>query len=90
MAIFKLGVVHPLPQQELGEFLEELDVVLVLEELEPVIETQVLALIVEAGLPVKVLGKRTGLLPRIGDYSLELVQQAIATLTGQPYIGAPI
>jgi indolepyruvate ferredoxin oxidoreductase, alpha subunit len=89
VAIFKLGVVHPLPQQELGEFLKELDVVLVLEELEPIIETQVLALIAEAGLSVKVLGKRTGLLPRIGDYSLELVQQAIATLTGQPHLGAP-
>jgi indolepyruvate ferredoxin oxidoreductase alpha subunit len=90
LAIFKVGVVHPLPQQELRDFLKELDVVLVLEELEPIIETQLLALIAQAGLSVKVLGKRTGLLPRVGDYSLELVQQAIATLTGHPNRPAPL
>jgi len=83
VAIFKVGAVYPLPQQELRDFLKELDTVLVLEELEPIIETQLLALIAEAGLPVKVLGKRSGLLPRVGDYSLELVEQAIAKLTGR-------
>src|SRR5260370_40532551 len=83
IAIFKAGCVHPLPQQELREFLKELAVVLVLEELEPIIETAVLALIAEEGLRVKVLGKRSGLLPKVGDYSLELVEQAIAELTGR-------
>ncbi len=83
VAIFKVGAVYPLPQQELRDFLKELDTVLVLEELEPIIETQVLALIAEAGLHVKVLGKRSGLLPRVGDYSLELIEQAIVELTGR-------
>lgn len=89
IAIFKAGCVHPLPQQELRDFLKELDVVLVLEELEPIIETQVLALIAEAGLHVKVLGKRSGLLPRVGDYTLELVEQAIAKLTRRLNVVAP-
>ncbi len=80
IAIFKLGVVHPLPQEALRDFLAQVDVLLVLEELEPLIETQVLALIAEAGLHVRVLGKRTGLLPRVGDYSLELVEGAVAKL----------
>jgi len=80
IAIFKLGSVHPLPQEALRDFLAQVDVVLVLEELEPLIETQVLALIAEAGLHVRVLGKRTGLLPRVGDYSLELVEEAVAKL----------
>jgi len=81
IAILKLGVVNPLPEQELRNFLAQVDTVLVLEELEPIIETQVLALIAEAGLQVKVLGKRNKLLPRVGDYSVELVEQAIAHLT---------
>jgi len=89
IAIFKAGCVHPLPQQELRDFLKELDVVLVLEELEPIIETAVLALIAEAGLRIKVLGKRSGLLPKVGDYSLELVEQAIAELTGRSHTAAP-
>jgi len=80
IAIFKLGSVHPLPQEALRDFLAQVDVVLVLEELEPLIETQVLALIAEEGLHVRVLGKRTGLLPRVGDYSLELVEGAVAKL----------
>ena len=83
IAIFKLGSVHPLPQEALRDFLAQVDVLLVLEELEPLIETQVLALIAEAGLHVRVLGKRTGLLPRVGDYSLELVEGAVAKLIEQ-------
>ncbi len=85
--ILKLGVVNPLPQQELLEFLAHVDVALVLEELDPIIETQVMALIAEAGLKVEVLGKRNGLLPCVGDYSLELVETALANvddLAGRP------
>ena len=76
--ILKLGLVNPLPHQELRDFLAQVDVALVLEELDPLIETQVLALIAEAGLRVEVSGKRNGLLPRVGDYSLELVETALA------------
>jgi len=91
IAIFKVGCVHPLPQQELRNFLKEIDVALVLEELEPIIETAILALITEEGLQVKVLGKRSGLLPRVGDYSLEMVERAIAELTGRAHtIAEPI
>jgi indolepyruvate ferredoxin oxidoreductase alpha subunit len=85
--MLKLGVVNPLPRQELLEFLTHVDVALVLEELDPIIETQILALIAESGLKVEVLGKRSGLLPRVGDYSLELVETALASLderTGRP------
>src|SRR5215469_3595123 len=83
VAIFKIVGIHPLPQQELRDFLEGIDVALVLEELEPIIETMILALIAEEGLQVKVLGKRSGLLPRVGDYSPETVERAIAELTGR-------
>jgi indolepyruvate ferredoxin oxidoreductase alpha subunit len=89
IAIFKAGCVHPLPQQELRDFLKEIDVALVLEELEAIVETAVLALIAEEGLQVKVLGKRSGLLPRVGDYSLEMVERAIAELTGRLHATAP-
>jgi indolepyruvate ferredoxin oxidoreductase, alpha subunit len=78
VSVLKLGVVNPLPQQELLRFLEHVDVALVLEELDPIIETQIMALIAESGLQVKIFGKRNGLLPRVGDYSLELVETALA------------
>ena len=78
--VLKVGMVHPLPQQEIERFLSQVDHVVVLEELDPLIETQVLALIAENGLRVRVHGKRDGLLPRVGDYSLELIQNALAAI----------
>ena len=77
LALFKIGSVYPFPEAQLHDFLLCTDVVLVLEELEPIIETHVLALIAETGLQVKVLGKRNGLLPRVGDYTMELVEKAV-------------
>ena len=85
--VLKLGMVHPLPRQEIEHFLSQVDHVVVLEELDPLIETQVLALIAENGLSVRVHGKRDGLLPRVGDYGFELIQNALATVdarTGRP------
>lgn len=81
--VLKLGMVHPLPRQEIEQFLLQVDHVMVLEELDPLIETQVLAMIAENGLHVRVHGKRNGLLPRVGDYSLELIQNALAALDEQ-------
>jgi indolepyruvate ferredoxin oxidoreductase, alpha subunit len=83
----KLGAVNPLPKLELLDFLAHLDTALILEELDPIIETQVLALIAEAGLKVEIAGKRNGVLPRVGDYSLELIEAALAhldELAGRP------
>lgn len=77
LALFKLGAVYPLPHAELRDFLLQADIVLVLEELEPIIETQLLALVAEAGLQIKILGKRNGLLPRVGNYTVELVEKAV-------------
>ncbi|HEY6287477.1 MAG TPA: indolepyruvate ferredoxin oxidoreductase subunit alpha [Ktedonobacteraceae bacterium] len=87
ISLLKLGVVNPLPQREILDFLAHVDIALVLEELDPIIETQVMALIAEAGLKVEVSGKRNGVLPRVGDYSLELIESALAhldELTGRP------
>src|SRR5579884_612667 len=83
VAIFKLGSVYPLPAQALCDFLAPLESALVLEELEPIIETHVLALIAENGLRTRISGKRNGLLPRVGDYSVELIDMAIRNLVGQ-------
>lgn len=76
--VLKIHMVNPLPEQEMRDFLKQVDAVLVLEELEPQIETETLALIGQTGLRVQVYGKRDGLLPRVGDYSLELTQNALA------------
>lgn len=89
LALLKIGQVYPLPRSILREFLSELERVLVLEELEPLIETEVLAELAEMGHAAVVLGKRQGRLPRVGDYSVELVEQALeALLNGATEISA--
>jgi indolepyruvate ferredoxin oxidoreductase alpha subunit len=80
LAVFKLGLIHPLPREELEAFLAPLEAVLVLEELEPLIETQMAALIAEHNLRVHLLGKRSGLLPRVGEYNQAQVARALAAL----------
>ncbi|MEO7019147.1 MAG: indolepyruvate ferredoxin oxidoreductase subunit alpha [Ktedonobacteraceae bacterium] len=80
IAVLKIGQVHPLPHQLLREFLGTLERVLVLEELDPLIETEVLAELAEMGHFAVVLGKRRGDLPRVGDYSVELVAHALEAL----------
>ncbi len=80
IAILKIGQIHPLPQQLLRSFLSGLKRVLVLEELEPLIETEVLATLAELGHKATVIGKRQNGLPRVGDYTVELVAQALDLL----------
>lgn len=83
IALLKLGQVYPLPRQLVREFLGGLERVLVLEELEPLIETEVLAELAEMGQQTVVVGKRRGGLPRVGDYSLELVARGLDMLLEQ-------
>ncbi len=83
--LLKLAASYPLPEGVVAEFLAGLDRVLVVEELEPVVETAVRAL--AAGRPLAVLGKlpangRAPLLPRVGDYDVDAVAAALAAAAG--------
>lgn len=82
LAVLRLGQIYPLPRQTLRGFLQGCESVLVLEELEPMIETEVLAELAEMGQGTLVIGKRRGELPRVGDYSIELVKRALEMLLG--------
>lgn len=73
---FALGYAHPLPERQLVEFLRHLESVLVVEEIAPIIEESVNALMARYRLPTKVLGRLTGHLPRIGKLEAEHIQQA--------------
>ena len=66
VAVLKLGQIYPLPRPLLRHFLSGLERVLVLEELEPLIETEVLAELAEMGQRTAVIGKRRNNLPRVG------------------------
>lgn len=78
--ILKLGFTHPLPEKKCTEFLKECKKVLVVEELEPFLETQILALKAKNDLKAEIHGK--DLLPRCYEFDLLLVEDAIKRFAG--------
>ena len=82
--LFKLGYAHPLPERALLSFLRGLEAVLVAEEVAPFVEEGVRALVGAHGLRVKVRGRLTGHLPRVGPLEARHVERALRTLRDEP------
>lgn len=80
VTLFKVGTPYPLPEEKAGEFLNSVESVLTLEELDPVIEEQLLIL---ADGRKNILGKRTGHLPCNGEYSYDIVRDALFKYLGK-------
>ncbi|MBU0517100.1 MAG: indolepyruvate ferredoxin oxidoreductase subunit alpha [Proteobacteria bacterium] len=76
--ILKLGFTWPLPDQKIVRFLKGVDKVLVVEELEPVLETDVRALAQAKGLMVPIDGKSVKPFSRLYEYDPGMVREAIA------------
>jgi indolepyruvate ferredoxin oxidoreductase alpha subunit len=74
---FKLGTLFPLPRRRLVAFLGACERVLVLEENEPFVEGQLLALAHEEGLSCRILGKRRGHVAREGELFRWQIQEAL-------------
>jgi indolepyruvate ferredoxin oxidoreductase alpha subunit len=68
-SVLKLGVSYPLPGDLMRRFCDSVEQVLVVEELEPFVESEVRAL----GVPVE--GKRY--FPRVGEFSPEIVRAGL-------------
>jgi indolepyruvate ferredoxin oxidoreductase alpha subunit len=76
--IAKLGLTHPIPEKFISSFINGLDTVIVVEELEPVIEDFVRKVAKESNPKLKVHGK--DILPRWGEYSPDLIYDALAPI----------
>lgn len=93
LRLLKLGMTWPLDPQIVGEFVEGLETVLVVEEKRPFIEEQLRALLQEAGTgaPLRVVGKAMppgmgrpaeGQLPISGELTPQAIARSIAVLAG--------
>jgi indolepyruvate ferredoxin oxidoreductase alpha subunit len=80
--LLKLGMSYPLPRELIARFLESVERVLVVEELEPLLEAALRARAQELGLKVKILGKGTGGLSRLYEYDPDRVRSALAQALG--------
>ncbi|RUM88754.1 MAG: indolepyruvate ferredoxin oxidoreductase subunit alpha [Thermodesulfatator sp.] len=78
VSVLYLGFTHPFPRALAREFLSGLERCLVVEELEPYLEEALKVTAQEVGLPVKILGKTQGYLPRYHEFHPGMVKSALA------------
>ncbi|MHA1970382.1 MAG: thiamine pyrophosphate-dependent enzyme, partial [Candidatus Thorarchaeota archaeon] len=75
--ILKLGITHPIPEKKIIEFMKRHKRVVIVEELEPFLETHARRLAHLEKITVEILGKEQGLFSRCGEYSPRIVTEAL-------------
>ena len=82
LRLLKVSTPYPFPEKKAVEFLEGLDEVLCMEELDPVIEDGLIYVCGKYGLKTKILGKHTGHSPVAGELSRDIALEMLAEFTG--------
>jgi len=85
--VLRLGFSWPLPGKVCASFLKQVEKVLVIEELEPVMEHDLKAIAQEHGVTIPIKGKGVGGLSRLFEYDPAMVRKAIAEYFGLEYNG---
>lgn len=96
LPVLKLGIVHPLPERRIKNFIKNLKKVLIVEELDPYLEREIKMLVGKWHLKIKVIGKEEGpieggriwkerkaILPLAGELKPEYVEIAISKVVGK-------
>lgn len=78
--ILKLGITHPVPEKKITEFLKRHKRVVIVEELEPFLETHARRLAHLEEITVEILGKDQGFFSRVGEYSPRIVMEALCKI----------
>jgi indolepyruvate ferredoxin oxidoreductase alpha subunit len=75
--ILKIGFSYPFPEKLVYDFIKDLDHVVVIEEVDPIMEKDILAVIGKYGLKTKVHGKLDETLPMIFEYTPDIVLEGM-------------
>ncbi len=86
----KISTPFPFPEKLAVRFLDGLDEVLCVEELDPYIEKELIYLCGKYGLKTKILGKMTGHMPLSGENSRDSVNAAVAAFMNLPVPAEPV
>ena len=84
--VLKVSTPNPMPEKLLMEFMDGLDEVMAVEELDPVLEQELLLLGGKHHLSVNVRGKLTKDVQCAGENSVESVRKVLEDYLGEPYI----
>jgi indolepyruvate ferredoxin oxidoreductase alpha subunit len=82
--LLRVATPHPFPKRLALDFLDGLERVLVIEELDPYLERELQRLAGERHLPVTMLGKASGHIQVAGENTVAATTQAIAGFLGLP------
>lgn len=83
LVTLKVGLINPFPYDLIEKMLSKTHSVLILEELEPFIESCVLELLGKSERRVKVYGKFNKATPRVGEFDQSIVERALERVTGK-------
>ena len=75
--LLKLGVLYPLERKIIARFLKDCEEVLILEEIEPYIETRIKAIASDAGCRTRIYGKQSQHLSQEGELFRWQIQHAL-------------
>lgn len=82
MAVMKIGTPYPFPDKMVQTFIEGKESVLVVEELDPVLENELMRLAGSKGIHLDINGKNNQLVPGVGELNVNLVEKAVAAWMG--------
>lgn len=83
--LLKIGMVYPIPEAAALDVLGQCDRLLVVEEGDPLVESQLRVLAQTNSIGTEILGRQgAALLPRHGELSTALVREALAAMMGLP------
>jgi indolepyruvate ferredoxin oxidoreductase, alpha subunit len=80
IAFLKIGVPYPLDNKKVLRLLENVEMVLVIEEGEPMVENRIKHIAQENAINIKVEGKTTGLIEAVGEINCEICLRAISKM----------
>ncbi len=75
--VLKLTLTYPFPDELVLKFIKDLETVVIVEEVDPIMENEVLSIIGKNGLKKIVHGKLDGTLPMIYEYSPNIIINAM-------------
>jgi len=80
--VLKITLSYPFPDELVLKFIEDVETVLVVEEVDPIMEKEVLSIIGKNGLKKNVHGKLDGTMPIIYEYSPNIILETMENLFG--------
>ncbi|MFX0141086.1 MAG: thiamine pyrophosphate-dependent enzyme [Candidatus Hodarchaeota archaeon] len=76
--ILKLGMVYPLNYKEIADFIQNLEKIIIIEELEPFLETKIAEIAQNFKIEVEIIGQK--FFPKYDEFSIGLVATSLAKI----------